>query len=158
MAITEHGLEGQFLVQCKAHRQGHLAGFGVTNQNDVCALLRHLNGLAGSDFCTSSLDNEVAAQTIGQVENRLDSILFAAVDHTVCTQFKSLIQTLLHDIYNVNTGNTLGFQRHHGDQTNAACTHDHRSLTGMSTALIGGVETNGQRLDQRTFHGAYVVR
>ena len=37
-------------------------------------------------------------------------------------------------------------------------THDHRSLTGMSTALIGGVETNGQRLDQRTFHGAYVVR
>ena len=39
VAITEHGLEGQFLVQCKAHRQGHLAGFGVTNQNDVCALL-----------------------------------------------------------------------------------------------------------------------
>ena len=75
----------------------------------VCTLLRHLNGLAGSDFCTSSLDNEVTAQTIGQVENRLDSILFAAVDHTVCTQFKSLIQTLLHDIYNVNTGTPSAF-------------------------------------------------
>ena len=64
------------------------------NPMQMACLLYTSNGLTGSDFCASSLDNEVAAQTIGQVENRLDSILFAAVDHTVCTQFKSLIQKM----------------------------------------------------------------
>ena len=158
MAVAEHGLEGQLLVKCEADGERHFARLGVADENDGRALVHHFDGLTGGELGACGFDDQIAAQAVGQVENGLHGVLILAVDHAVRAELERLVQTRLHDVHHVNVGNTLSLERHHAHQTDAARAHDNGGLTGVRAALIGRVEADRERLDERAFERAYVVR
>ena len=57
MAIAEHGLERQLLIQCKADRERHFTGLGVSDQHNGRALVYHLDRLTSGELGACGFDD-----------------------------------------------------------------------------------------------------
>ena len=158
MAVAENGLDGQLLVQCHAHGQGHFAGLGIAHQDNGGALLGHADALTGGELRAGSLDGQIAAGTLGQPHDSLHGVLILAVDDAVGAQLHGLVQALLHDVHHIDLADALSLQGHHGHEADAACTHDHGGLARMGAALVGSVEAHGQRLNEGALQGGDILR
>ena len=102
MAVAEHRLKGQLLVQHKAHWKGHLSAPAVAHKYNVAAFFRHMDCLNRGNLRARRLNCQIASLSFCQPHHFFHSVRFASVNHSVRSQLQCFFQTFFHDIHHIN--------------------------------------------------------